>query len=177
MGNIPDNNYHNILEWNCQGVGSKTFELFDIVSRYKPCVLALQETKLWVGKNFKVAGYNGVIREGHYNNTTLQRALYVHQSTPYTILQINTNIPAITIHVQLGILVTICLLYSSRNHELTENLLHVIRQLLLPLIILGNLNADHARWGCTTTDERGTVGNNIISNGNLNISILENPLV
>ena len=32
MDNILDNNYHNILQWNCQGVRSKTYELFDIVS-------------------------------------------------------------------------------------------------------------------------------------------------
>ena len=85
-------------------------------------------------------------------------------------MQIHTNIQATAIRVQLGILVTIYSLYSSRNHELTENNLQdLIRQLPPLFIILDDFNAYHARWGCTITDCRGRVVENVIYNENLNI--------
>lgn len=50
------------IQWNCRSVNNKKHEIGHLINKYKPCILALQETWLKPDSLFKVPGY-ACIRE------------------------------------------------------------------------------------------------------------------
>lgn len=164
-------NNQSIVQWNCQGIRNKKNEIQHLINIHKPAIIALQEVKLQNSKQFKVPGYVGYRREGHFNRTPHGGvALYVHQDIPHSTISLNTNIQAIALTVRLGRKVTICSLYSSRSHALTEQELdQLTNQLPPPIIILGDFNSYSTIWGCETTDARGRIIENFVSRNNLNL--------
>ena len=71
------------LQWYVQGMSTSREDVINIVDNYKPIAIAVQET--FYGGDFVVVigGYNGVCKQGHFN----QRfhggvAMYIHNSMP-----------------------------------------------------------------------------------------------
>ena len=65
--------------------------------------------------------------------------MFLHSSIPYTRLDLNTNIQAVAVRAQIGSLITICNVYSSRSHDISTNILNdLLHQLPSPAIIVGD---------------------------------------
>ena len=45
-----------LLQWNCQGTRGKHDKLLELISSHDPDIVALQETKLWIGSKFEITG-------------------------------------------------------------------------------------------------------------------------
>lgn len=161
----------NIIQWNCQGIRGKKDELLELAKLYKPSVIAIQETKLWVNSDFRFPNYIMHRQDGHYNRTPHGGvALLIHQSFPYQELPIQTPYQAVAIRIQFHVLVSICCIYLPRSTRIEEtSLLHLINQLPSPRIIMGDFNSNNTLWGSNTIDARGRTIEEVARQMQLNI--------
>ena len=55
------------LQWNMQGMSTSRKDLINMIDNYKPSAIAVQET--FYGGDFVVGigGYNGICKQGHFN--------------------------------------------------------------------------------------------------------------
>ena len=128
-----------MLQWNRQGFRSKKDELSQMINNYNPCLTAIQETKKFGNNtNFNLPHYSCYRRDGHFNVTPHGGvALFIHESIPFQTIGLNCALQAVAPVVQLDVPITICSLYASRNHNLTqESLSEVLDQLPAPMVIL-----------------------------------------
>ena len=160
-----------ILQWNCQGMRSKKDELLHLIQTHKTDIVALQETMFYGNYKIDIPGYNIEKTDGHYNRRAHGGVcLYVHQDIPYQRLDISTTIQAVAVRVQLSAAVTICNIYSSRQHQLSTHILNnLYSQLPQPVLFMGDINGYNPLWGSQSTDTRGRAVENFISCNNLNI--------
>ena len=160
-----------LLQWNCQGMRNKKDELLHYINEYKLDIIALQETMFFGDYQVRLPGYNIEKRDGHFNRSAHGGVcLYIHQDIPYHRIQLNTTIQAVAIRIQLSTVLTICNIYSSRQHQLTsEQLNDLYSQLPQPAILLGDFNAYNPLWGSAAIDSRGRAMETFMNNNNLNI--------
>ena len=138
---------YGILQWNVQVVRNKKDEILDLIEIYKLNIIAVQESKLSEGVNFRISNYNIVRRDGTFNHTHEGVATLIHASIPYEAAVLNTPMQAIAVRVRLHKVITICNIYSLRSQVLNCQLLEDIhRQLPKPVIILGDFNAYKFMW-------------------------------
>ena len=158
-----------ILQWNIQGLSNKKDELIDLIHSNQSSIIAIQETKLSHNYLLKIPNFNIYSKDGHYNQGWHGGvALYIHSDIPHHAIELTTDIQAVAVEVHINFKFTICNIYNSRSHSLTQNsLLNLINQLPQPFLLLGDFNAYHQLWGCTTNDSRGAVLEGVISSGRL----------
>lgn len=166
-----DSNDIRLLQWNCQGCRNKKYDINNLIETYKPSVVTLQETMLSANNPFNVSNYNCVRADGHFNRRAHGGvAVFVHESLPYLPVQLNTELQAVAVTVQLSRKITICSIYNSRSHSLTEQLLNnLINQLPAPIILMGDFNSYSPLWGSSSTDARGRAVESFIETNSLNV--------
>ena len=62
---ISDREHEGIVQWNCNGIRKKE-EIFAIIKKMQPLVLALQETML-KEVYFRIPRYYAISKTGHFN--------------------------------------------------------------------------------------------------------------
>ena len=87
-------------------------EIVDLIQTYKPCAVAIQETKLWGNAAVKIAGGNSYNKQGHFNVTSHGGvAIYVHQSIPTEEVVLNTEYQAVAVTVNVPQSIALCSIY------------------------------------------------------------------
>lgn len=85
-------------------------------------------------------------------------AILIRNGIPSKLCQINSNIPALAVQVQLDRIYTICNVYMPHHTDITQNHIEqLMQQLPPPIIFAGDFNAKHALWGNTISDRRGHI--------------------
>jgi ribonuclease HI len=91
-------------------------------------------------------------------------ATMVKNSTPHSRIDLQTDLQAVAVRVQLERTYTICNIYlPPRDNILRAQLEDLINQLPQPYLILGDFNARHPHWGDTVTNTRGRMIEKVIS--------------
>ena len=118
---------------------------------------------------YKIPHFSMIAKEGSFNGRSHGGvAFYIHESIPFQEIHLTTQIQAIAITVPLKTKITICNIYNSRSHELSnEALLQLYQQLPHPCLLIGDFNAYSRSWGCTTTDTRGRIMERFINETDL----------
>jgi len=158
-----------IIQWNCQGFRTKKDELLNICRTIRPAIIAIQETMCRDDYQMKIPNFNCIQQQGHINRRVHGGvAVFVHESIPFQQLQLNTDLQSTAIIIQLSRRMTVCSLYNSRSHDLSEAALnHLLQQLPPPVLLLGDFNSYSTLWGSNTTDARGTIIESFIASNNL----------
>lgn len=161
----------NLLQWNCQGIRNKKDEILEMIERQQINVLAIQETKLWNNCDFTISGYNSFRKDGHYNRSPHGGvAIFLHQDIPHEEITLVTEHQAVAVRANLGQNITICSIYISRNHKVSQqSLQQLCQQLTPPFIVMGDFNGYNTLWGSETTDCRGRLLEDFIMHNNVNI--------
>ena len=148
-----------ILQWNVRGITSAKPDLIALLEQFQPSVIAIQETFLGNDYKIKIPGYNGICKQGHYNNRFHGGvAIYTHSSCPTEPLAIQSNLQVIATRIQLqhSHFITIASLYIPGKHKITQqDINNLIAQLPHPFLVLGDFNGHSPLWGNTHTDARG----------------------
>ena len=93
-------------------------------------------------------------------------AILVKHNTPYTQINLQTELQAIAIKIQLDKLYTVCSIYLPPQANIHRaQLENLIQQLPQPYLLLGDLNARHPLWGDDFTNTRGRMMEIIINSG------------
>ena len=161
---------HNIIHWNCRGYSSNYLDLKRLIRDTNPTCLCLQETMQGSQKLPVPRGYS-IVKSNHSGGTPgTGLAILIKTDTPYSITNLNTNLQAIAINVHLNSNLTICNLYLSPSETIHKSQLRqLIRQLKTPFIIVGDLNGRHPLWGDSTTNPRGTMIEEILTEEDVNL--------
>ena len=161
-----------IIQWNCRGITSSSEHIRTLFHDHNALIMCLQETKLGdsnynPGLNFSFHRSPPIIELRAQGGT----AFIIHKSVQYSIIQLDTDLQACAVRVQLiGRQVTLCSLYLDPNLEdhLYDNLGHnrrldisdiqdLVNQLPPPYVLMGDFNAKHTLWGNLRCDNWGYV--------------------
>ncbi|GBN47768.1 hypothetical protein AVEN_181784-1 [Araneus ventricosus] len=94
---------------------------------------------------FKIA----LLAASHFLQHLIFRPCLVH-------VNLNTNLQAVAIRIQMQSLVIVCSLYLPPSERISQtDLNNLISQLPSPFIILGDLNGHSPFWGSTDSNSRG----------------------
>ena len=97
-------------------------------------------------------------------------AVFIHENTPFKEITINIPLQAIEARINIGIDVTIVSIYNSRIHDINENLLTTLFNLLpKPVILTGDFNSYIRIWGSPENDVGGVKVLEFIEKNQLNI--------
>ena len=153
-----------IIQFNINGISSKTPELLNLIKTQTPHILALQETKLRPPKNTpKIPGYTP-IREDRTGKTGGGLLLYIHTDIPYKQLPPLNPLPkyAQSQTIQFFINNKTYTLFNFYIPPVPEPSPYFTPDLITASkypnpLILGDFNAHHPQWyKHQPTDPRGT---------------------
>ena len=123
-----------------QGLSNKKTELLDLINSNQSSIIAIQETKLSHDYLLKIPHFNVYSKDGHYNHGWHGGvALYIHSDIPHRTIELSTDMQAVALEVYLNFKFTVCNVYNSRSHHLTQlSLQNLIHQLPQPFLLLGD---------------------------------------
>ncbi|GBM35887.1 hypothetical protein AVEN_16862-1 [Araneus ventricosus] len=144
------------VSWNCHSFRNKSSELKDIINSYKPACIALQETYIEDNYTVNIRDYSIFSNASSSARASGGVVLAVANDTPFTCLNLNTNLQVDAVRMHIKSLITICSLYLPPHQTIHQTELNnLISQLPSPFLILGDLNGHSPLWGGTETNSRG----------------------
>ncbi|XP_055944481.1 uncharacterized protein LOC129975443 [Argiope bruennichi] len=106
----------------------------------------------------------------HYihNRTSGGVAILAADHVPSMPINLNTNLQAVAIQIQMHSLITVCSLYLPPNERVIQSELNnLISQLPSPFIILGDFNGHSPFWGSPDSNPRGLQIEQLLTDHNL----------
>lgn len=185
MANVPRQNGNEplnvLLQWNVRGLRSRFSEMQLLATQLRPCVIALQETRTKVDnlpRNYLGGRYKWYI-PSHKNAYIHGTGLAVRDDIPHRVVQLDSDLEASAVTIQFPFKLTIVSLYMAPRNRVGKEvnvvgkLQHLIAQLPVPYVIVGDLNAHHPSWGSHKEDVRGdrlfqllnTLGCSVLNDG------------
>jgi len=163
---------NNILQWNIRGLQANRDELNILLSNFNPILVSLQETflkpdKIATFKNYSLYSlpseeFNGTIHGGI--------AILVNSAVPHSQIQLNTSLQAIAIRATCHKTICVCSIYLSPSSKFNVNDVdNLITQLLPPILLLGDFSAHSSLWGCSKTNVRGKLVEDILLKHNVSL--------
>lgn len=154
-----------VLQWNVRGLRTRFSEVQLLANRLKPCVLALQETKIKVAdlpRGYLGGRYKWYIQP-HKDALTHGAGLAVREDVPHKVVHLNTDLEATAVTIQYPYKLTVVSIYvgprtcrAGREPNVIGKFHDLITQLPVPYVVVGDLNAHHPSWGSHKEDIRGT---------------------
>lgn len=159
------------LQWNVRSVWHKKHDLIFLLNKYKPLVCALAETWLVPSLSFRLPHYNIIRcdRSDGYGGS----ALCVNNRVPL----VTVPLPSVggDVSIVAGKVEGITLLSIYIAHP-NQNFLPLLRNILEnvvgPVLVMGDFNCHHFRWGSERCDSFGVGLVEILDD--LNLCILNN---
>ena len=155
-----NNTYYdlNILQWNCNGIRTKTAELTDFIKEHQIKVACLQETKLGEKSTSPNIPNFTLVRKDRSTNNGGGLATYIHKSILFSRLP---DIPSDGHTESLGVKIgdtNINNIYIPPTTSCSNGFKPDIQPLLLPgdSLILGDFNAHDLLWHSNIQDNRGS---------------------
>jgi exonuclease III/ribonuclease HI len=148
-----------ILQWNIRGFSIKKEEIRQLVSKFNPLVLCLQET------HFKPT--DAPVLRNHdfyrYDHVAGQRAqggvaTAIHNSLHSEAVALTTPLQAVAVKIHLRSPITICNVYLPPDSVVSQrDIDDLLAQLSHPFLITGDFNAHNPMWGGLSTNPKGTL--------------------
>jgi len=161
-----------ILQWNIRGLQANREELNILLSNFNPVLISLQENLLKPSKTttFKSYSFYNLPCEESNGNSHGGVAMLVNNAIPHSHIQLNTSLQAIAVRATFHKTISVCSIYLSPSSKFnSSDLDNLISQLPLPILLLGDFNAHSTLWGCSKTDLRGKIIEDLLLKHNLSI--------
>ena len=165
---------YKVMQWNLRGLHNKRYILKNLIAVTKPFIINLQESFYLNDKElnelnelFKdyIIYYKNRVRQGPANPRG-GVAILVHRSVPHRLLHLNTELEALAINIVYQKKnVGICSLYLPPGVNFTvQDLTDLSSQLGDHHLLLGDFNGHNVVWGSETTDNKGLIISDFVSN-------------
>ncbi|GBN59803.1 putative RNA-directed DNA polymerase from transposon X-element [Araneus ventricosus] len=142
-------------------------DLRDLINKYRPACIALQETYLKTDKN-SIRHYKIFSKHHIDHRASGGVAILAASDIPSIPLTLNTELQAVAIRLHMHSLVTVCSLYLPPNERINQSdLNNLILQLPPPFVILGDLNGHSPLWGSSDANSRGQKIEQLLADHNL----------
>lgn len=151
------------IQWNIRGLRGALPDLQIMLNEGKnhPLSLALQET--FMGNDADNITLNKKYHFHHLIGSTTHKGgvcLAVLRNIPQTRINITTEIQICAVRIEGPQTMTLASIYippSYQNNNLKNELNDIIKQLPLPLVLMGDFNANHTIWGSKDNNTRGKI--------------------
>lgn len=158
----------NIIQWNLRGYLNNYSNLQLLISEEDPDIVCLQETKCKQNLTpiipSKYLGY-------FFNtqNTSKQgTAILIKKNIPHRLLKATLPLCNVALEINLSTTFTIFSLYiPPQDAVLSSQLINLISNIKTPILILGDLNGWNPIWGSPTSNKRGEIIEDFVTNSNL----------
>lgn len=156
-----------VLQWNCKSIVPKKHEIISLINSHNIFLLAISETWLVPGSNFRMAGFNILRHDRHdgYGGT----ALLIRNNHRFSSLPIpafNSDILQ-AVAARVGEVTYLSVYISEKDLSVLPILDKIIQSLPKPIVVLGDFNAHHFLWGAPNDDGMGNGLMEIINDHNL----------
>ena len=145
-----------ILQYNIRYFNTNQYELEDMISRYSPSIISLNELGAIIPEHTleKTLFSNNIfMKEG--TNTHGGAVLAVNKRIKATTITIDEpNIVAITVKIG-NKTYTVVSVYCPPTEPLSIAALSSLKSVSKNIIIVGDLNAKHLNWGCHQVNQKG----------------------
>ena len=170
---MEPNKNKSILQWNCHGFRPNFEEIKNLISNFRPYILALQETHFKDTDNVNIRGFD------HYFKTCMSEgderatggcSIFVKKGIPHEVLELDTELQAVAVKVSLHKTITICNVYIPPRFNVAQSDLdNLVNQLPAPFLFIGDFNAHSDLWGCSSSN---ILGNKVEHLESANICLL-----
>lgn len=147
-----------ILQWNARGLLHNLDDVRELISKFNPKVLCIQETHL-KPENTNFLNQHVIFRKDRTDSLASSGgvAIIAVKSVASQKLQLQTSLEAVAIRaILLNRITTICSLYIPPDQMLDKaDFEGLINQLPEPFILTGDFNAHNSLWGDCRCDARG----------------------
>jgi len=162
----------NILQWNIHGLQANREELNILLSNFNPVLVSLQETFLKPDKIATFKNYSLYNLPSEESNGTIHGGIailhVVNSAVPHSQIQLNTSLQAIAVRATCHKTISVCSIYLSPSSKFNINDFDNLTTQLPPhILLLGDFNAHSSLWGCSKTDVRGKLVEDILLKRNL----------
>uniref|UniRef100_A0A2A4J5G1 Endonuclease/exonuclease/phosphatase domain-containing protein n=1 Tax=Heliothis virescens TaxID=7102 RepID=A0A2A4J5G1_HELVI len=159
------------LQWNVRSVWHKKHDLIFLLNEYKPLACSIAETWLTASLSFRMPLYN-ILRcdrsDGYGGSALLVNNRVPLSPLPLPSLDGDVNVVGGTVE---GI--TVLSVYISHPHrDILATIRGVLSSIHGPLLVMGDFNCHHFRWGSNRCDSFGEGLVEILDD--LNLCILNN---
>lgn len=155
---IGNKNHLTILQWNANGLKSRSAELKQFISqsKIKPDVICIQETHLKTNHKFQIVGYD-CIRRDRLDRPMGGVAIFIKQEIRHSQLPNANNTEHISVKIKSnGTDLVIVNIYNPPGIDIdVEEYLNIFDH--QNLIAVGDFNAYSPLWGETKTDKSGKI--------------------
>ena len=157
------------IQWNCRGLRSNYEEISLLLQHHDPIAISLQETYN------DTLTFKGYTHYSHPPTTTNGKptggaSIIVKNNIPQQQVAINSCFQAVAVKLTAQRPLTICSLYLQPNFKFNyKDLEHLVEQLPVPFIIMGDFNAHSPLWGNNKLCQRGKIVEDFITDCNLSI--------
>lgn len=156
----------NIIQYNIRGLENNRTDINTLYNLYRPSLFCIQETHIKDNHAPTFQNYN--IIHNQNSKATQGVAFLIKNNIKYSQIQLNTELQAIAITINIPFKTNICNIYVHPNRRVSESELQdLIEQIPMPRIILGDFNAHNRLWGSSYHNQRGQVLETILSNNDL----------
>ena len=168
---MEPNTNKSILQWNCRGFRPNFEEIKNLISNFKPYILALQETHLKDTDNVNIRGFD------HYFKTCVSEvdgratggcSIFVKKGIPHEVLELDTELQAVAVKVSLHKTITVCNVYIPPRFNVAQSDLdNLVNQLPAPFLFIGDFNAHSDLWGCSSSNSLGNKVEHLLESSNI----------
>lgn len=148
----------NILNWNANGIRSKTSELLALMEATKSRVALICETHLQPGHQLRLANHAVYRTDRPGGNAHGGTAVIVHNSLVHEEIELpklhRLEATGVLLHTAKGLLRVIAV-YSPPGWPIVELDVEALLDSRQPTLVAGDLNAKHPDWNCQTTNPAG----------------------
>lgn len=147
-----------IIQWNLNGFHPRKERLQLLIASKQPDVICLQETNFKNNHCSQLKEYS-VLNKNRTNTAHASDgiAIYLKNNVRSQPINLDTDLEAVAATVNSTNKLSICNLYLPGSKEITKgDLDHLISQLPIPFIILGDLNGHNQLWRSKTTNNEAT---------------------
>ena len=153
-----------LIQWNLNGVNSHYGELKTLITKYRPEIIALQETHLRPSHSYNLKNYK-VYRHDFLGGDRACGGVAILIKNTITSTQINLtsgNLQVIAVSISNASPyfknLTICNIYIPPHQNISvDELEQIFNQLPFPYVVVGDFNAHSHSWGSNTSNNRGNV--------------------
>lgn len=162
-----------IVSWNCNGIQGRLDEFKEFIKEHTPDLILLQETHLRPANPLKIPNYD-IIRNDYpilsRGRAIRGTAICIKKDTNYTHVQFHNllclNATGINVYYPNTPPITIVSVYVPCG-ERPNNVITDIKYLLTlnqNILLMGDFNAQHRAWNCSSNTHYGTHLHNLIQN-------------
>ena len=121
------------LQWNCHGFRPNFEEIKNLISNFRPCILALQDTHFKDTENVNIRGFD------RYFKTCMSEvdgratggcSIFVKKGILLELLELDTELQAVAVKVSLHKTITVCNVYIPPHFNVAQSHLdNLVKQL------------------------------------------------